>query len=185
MDCSTSGFAVLHHLLEFAQIHVHWIGDAIQPSHPLLPPSLPALILSQRWLPKSHLFASCGQSIGASASAAVLPMNIQGWFPLGTLVAAQAAKKGGGHLAALSWPNLWLSCCVGLFKGTLCNKSLVFWNWMIRTCKKFKLCGGVIQHKTKPNQAPSVWHREVSILKACFPSTVAFYQEVCGIFFFF
>ena len=56
---------------------------------------------------------------------------------------------------------------------------------MIRTCNQFKLCGGVIQHKTKPNQAPSVWHREVSILKACFPSTVAFYQEVCGIFFFF
>ena len=35
---------------------------------------------------------------------------------------AQAAKKGGGHLAALSWPNLCLSCCVGLFKGTLCTK---------------------------------------------------------------
>ena len=34
-------------------------------------------------------------------------------------MAAQAAKKGGGHLAALSWPNLWLSCCVGLFKGPL------------------------------------------------------------------
>ena len=35
MDCSTPGFSVLHHLLEFAQVHVHWIGDAIQPSHPL------------------------------------------------------------------------------------------------------------------------------------------------------
>ena len=37
MDCSTPGFPVLHHLLEFAQIHVHWVGGAIQPSHPLLP----------------------------------------------------------------------------------------------------------------------------------------------------
>ena len=37
MDCSTPGFSVLHHLLEFAQVHVHWIGDAIQPSHPLSP----------------------------------------------------------------------------------------------------------------------------------------------------
>ena len=37
MDCSMPGFPVLHHLLEFAQIQVHWIGDAIQPFHPLLP----------------------------------------------------------------------------------------------------------------------------------------------------
>ena len=39
MDCSTPGFPVLHYLPEFAQIHVHWVGDAIQPSvlcHPLL-----------------------------------------------------------------------------------------------------------------------------------------------------
>ena len=41
MDCSTSmsGFPVLHHLVELAQTHVHRIGDAIQPSHPLLSPS--------------------------------------------------------------------------------------------------------------------------------------------------
>ena len=37
MDCSTPGFSVLHYLLEFAQTHVHGVGDAIQPSHPLLP----------------------------------------------------------------------------------------------------------------------------------------------------
>ena len=37
MDYSMPGFPVLHHLLEFAQIQVRWIGDAIQPSHPLLP----------------------------------------------------------------------------------------------------------------------------------------------------
>ena len=40
MDCSTPGFPVLHHLLEFAQTHVHRVGDAIQPSHPLLSPLL-------------------------------------------------------------------------------------------------------------------------------------------------
>ena len=39
MNCSTPGFPVLHYLLEFAQIHVHWVGDVIQPSHPLPPPS--------------------------------------------------------------------------------------------------------------------------------------------------
>ena len=43
MNCSTPGFPVLHYLLEFAQKHVHWISDAIQPSHPLLPPFPPAL----------------------------------------------------------------------------------------------------------------------------------------------
>ena len=41
------GFPVLHYLLKFAQTHVHWVDDAMQPSHPLLPPSPPALNLSQ------------------------------------------------------------------------------------------------------------------------------------------
>ena len=47
MDFSTPGFPVHFHLLELAQTHVHWVTDAIQPSHPLLSPSLPALNLSQ------------------------------------------------------------------------------------------------------------------------------------------
>ena len=47
MDCSTPGFPVNHQLLELAQTHVHWVGDAIQPSHPLLPSSPPAFNLSQ------------------------------------------------------------------------------------------------------------------------------------------
>ena len=75
MDYSTPGFPVLHYLLEFAQTHVHWVGDATQPSHPLLSPS-PTLSLSQQQ--RLFLFASSGQSIGPSASASVLPMNIQG-----------------------------------------------------------------------------------------------------------
>ena len=47
MDCSTLGFPVHHHLPEFAQTHVHRVGDAIQLSHPLSSPSPPALNLSQ------------------------------------------------------------------------------------------------------------------------------------------
>ena len=47
MDCSTPGFPVHHQLLEVAQIHVHWIGDVIQPSHPLSSPSSPAFNLAQ------------------------------------------------------------------------------------------------------------------------------------------
>ena len=47
MDCSTPGFPVYHQLLEFTQTHVHWVGDAIQPSHPLSSPSPPTFNLSQ------------------------------------------------------------------------------------------------------------------------------------------
>ena len=47
MDCSMPGFPDLHHLLDLAQIHVHWVSDTIQPSHPLLPLSPSALNLSQ------------------------------------------------------------------------------------------------------------------------------------------
>ena len=47
MDGSTPGFSVHHHLPEFAQTHVHWVSDAIQPSHPLSPPSPPTFNLSQ------------------------------------------------------------------------------------------------------------------------------------------
>ena len=89
MDCSMPGFPVHLQLLELAQTHVHWVGDDIQPSHPLSSPSPPAFNLSQcqglfQWVPMS--FSSSHQvakSIGASASASVLPMNIQDWFPLG------------------------------------------------------------------------------------------------------
>ena len=61
-DCSTPGSSVLHYLLEFAQIHVHRVNDAIQPSHPLSSPS-PALSLSQhqgffpQWVSSSHQVA--------------------------------------------------------------------------------------------------------------------------------
>ena len=46
-DCISPGFTVHHHLPEFAQTHFHWVSDAIQPFHPLLPPSPPALNFSQ------------------------------------------------------------------------------------------------------------------------------------------
>ena len=65
---------------EFAQTHVHWVCDAIQPSQP--PFSCPQSFLVLGSFPMSHLFTSGGQSMGASASASVLPMNIQDWFPL-------------------------------------------------------------------------------------------------------
>ena len=61
MDCSMPGFPVHHQLPEFTQTHVHWVGDAIQPSHPLSSPS-PAFNLSQhqglfQWVRSSHQVA--------------------------------------------------------------------------------------------------------------------------------
>ena len=83
INCSIPGFRVLHHLPELAQMHVHWVSGAIQPSHPLLSLSPPALYLSQhqglfnesvlhiRW-PKYQSFSF---SISPSN-------NIQDWSPL-------------------------------------------------------------------------------------------------------
>ena len=84
MDCSIPDLPVHHQLLEFTQTHVHWVGDAIQLSHPLSSPSPPAFSLSQlqclfKWVSSS----AGGRSIGLSASKSVLPMNTQDWFPLG------------------------------------------------------------------------------------------------------
>ena len=136
MGCSIPDLPVHHQLLELAQTHVHWVGDTIQPSHPLSSPSPPALSLSQhQWVSEvaqscltlcdlmdcslstrllplwdspgkstgvgchlsfqmSQFFASGGQSIGVSASASVLPINIQGWFPLGWTGLISSQSKG-------------------------------------------------------------------------------------------
>ena len=67
MDCSNPGFPVHYQLPEHAQTHVHWVSDAIQPSHPLLFPSSLAFNLSQhQGLFQQHQgpFTSGGQSIG-------------------------------------------------------------------------------------------------------------------------
>ena len=76
---------------QFAQTHVHWFGDAIQPSCPLLCPSPPGLqsfpasgpFLMSWLLASGSLHLQYVPSTGASPSASVLPTNIQGWFPLG------------------------------------------------------------------------------------------------------
>ena len=87
MNHNTPGLPVHHQLLEFTQTHIHWVCDAIQPSHPLSSPSSPAFNLSyNQGLFLSHFFTSGGQRIGASTSASVLPINIQDRFPLGLTV---------------------------------------------------------------------------------------------------
>ena len=79
MDCSTPGLPVHHQCLEFTYTHVHWVGDAIQPSHPLLSPSPPTFKLFQhqglfKWVSSSHQVAK------------VLEFQLQQWiFTIGFL----------------------------------------------------------------------------------------------------
>ena len=83
---STPGLPVHHKLPEYTQTHAHRVSDAIQPSHPLPPPSPFAFSLSQR----QGVF----QWVGTSASATVLPMNVQGWLPLGWTGLISLLSKG-------------------------------------------------------------------------------------------
>ena len=95
MNRSMPGLPVHHQVPEFTQAHVHWVGDAIQPSHIVIPfssclQSFPASGSFQM----SQLFSSGGQSIGVLASASVLPMNTQDWSPLGWTSWISLQSKG-------------------------------------------------------------------------------------------
>ena len=95
MDSTMPGFPVLYYLLEVPQTHVHWITDAIQPSHHLIPFSSCLLSFpASGSFPMSQFFASGDQSIGASASASVFPKYIQDWFPLGLTGWISLQSKG-------------------------------------------------------------------------------------------
>ena len=79
MNCSTPGLPVHHQLPEFTQTHVHWVSDAIQPSHPLSSPfsSCPQSLSASESFPMSQLFTWGGQSTGVSALASFLPKKSQ------------------------------------------------------------------------------------------------------------
>ena len=118
MECSMPGFLVLHYLPEFTQTHVHWVDDAsnyltLYCPLLLLPPIFPSirvfsndLALSIRW----SKYWSC-------SLASVLPMNIQGWFPLGSPSLISLLSKGLSrvfssttiwkHLFFGTQPSLW------------------------------------------------------------------------------
>ena len=85
MNCNTLGFPVLDHLPEFAQTHVHWVSDPNPTMSFSVSPfsSCPQSFPASGSFPMSRLLASGDLTIRASALASVLPMNIQGWFPLG------------------------------------------------------------------------------------------------------
>ena len=103
MDCSTPVFPVHHQLSELAQTHVHGVGDAIQPSHPVVPfssclQSFPA----SGYFPMSQFSTSGGKIIAISSSASVLPMKFQAWFPLRLTGLISLQFKG------LSWSDSYM-----------------------------------------------------------------------------
>ena len=95
MNCRTPGFPILHYPLEFAQTHVHWVSDTIQPFHPLLPSSPSALNLSQhqglfQWVSSSHQMAKVPEFQLQHQSF----QWMQGWFPLGLTGLISLLSKG-------------------------------------------------------------------------------------------
>ena len=103
------GFLVHHRLPELAQTHVYLVSDAIQTSHPLSSPSPPAFNLSQhqglfQWVSSSHQVAK----VLESASASVLPMDIQDSFPLGLTgwISLQSKRLSRVFSNTTWWPLL-------------------------------------------------------------------------------
>ena len=91
VDCSTPGFPVLHYLLEFAQAHVYWVSDAVQPSYPLLPASVALSLSNIRVFPKESLLC-IRQPKYWSFSFSISPSN--DWFPLGWIGWISLHSKG-------------------------------------------------------------------------------------------
>ena len=111
MDCSMPGFPVHHQLPELAQTHVHWAGDAIQPSHLLLSPSPPVFNLSQHeGLSNESVFCIKWPKYWSFTLASAIPMDNQGWFPLGLT-------------GLISLQSKWLS---SVFSNTMVQKHQFF-----------------------------------------------------------
>ena len=123
MDCSTPGLPVLHRLVELAQTHVHWLSDAIQQSHPLLSHLCLQSFPASGSFPMNQFFTSAGQSI--STSATVLPMNIQGWSPLGLTALSSLQSKGLSGL--FSSTTIWKHQFFGTQPSLWSNSHMCTW----------------------------------------------------------
>ena len=130
-DCSMPGFPVHHQLLEPTQTHVHHVGDAIQPSHPLSPfSSRLQSFPGSGFFPMCQLFPSDGQSTGVSASASVLPMNIQDWFPLGWTVGSPCNPRDSQASSPTPQFNSINSLVLSFLQGT----QQWFWSPQNKVC---------------------------------------------------
>ena len=125
MDCSTLGFPVLHYLPEFVQNSCpssHWGHPAISSSVAPFSSCLHSFPASGSFQ-VSQFFASGGQRIGVSASASVLLMNIQDWFPLGWTGFISLQSKGLWRASSTILKHPFFQCS-SLFYGpvlTVCN----------------------------------------------------------------
>ena len=144
MDCNTPGLPVHHQLQEFTQTHLHWAGDAIQPSHPLSCPSPPAFNLSQhqglfKWVSSSHQVANIGVSASASNEYSGLISFRMDWLDLlavqetlKSLLQQHSSKHqflGSAFLTVhLSHPYMTTGKTIGLTRWTFIGKvmSLLF-----------------------------------------------------------
>ena len=137
MVCSTPGFPVLHYLPEFARTHVHWVEDAIQPSHPLSPSS--TLNLSQhqglfQWVGSSNQGAKV---FGHSVLTSVLPMNIQGWFPLGSTSLITLLYKGCSRVFSSTTGKSINSSPISLLYGPTLASIHDYWKTIALTRQTF------------------------------------------------
>ena len=150
MACSMPGFPVLHCLLELAKTYVHWVNDAIQSSHLLLPPSPPALNPSQH----QGLFQQLG-SLHPVAKVLELQFSTRpsneysGWFPLEIAGLVSLLSKGLSrvfssttvqkHQFFSSQPSLWSNSCIHTW---LLEKPQfwLYWPLLTKWCLCFLIC---------------------------------------------
>ena len=139
MDCSLLGSCVLHYLLEFAQICplCRWcsliISSSVVPFSFCLQ-SFPASGSFPQWI---GLFASLGHSTGASATASVLPMNIQDWFPLGLTALISLQSKGQESSPAPQFESISSSALSFLYGPTLMS---IYDYWKKHSLDYMDLC---------------------------------------------
>ena len=153
MDCSTPGLPVLHHLSQFTQTHVHWVGDAIQPSHPLLPLLLlPSVFLSIRVFSSESALRIRWPKY-CSFSFSIIPSNEylglisfrMDWFYLliiqGTLksllqhhsLKASILQHSAFFMVQLSHPYMTTGKTIALTIGTFAGKVMsLFFNMLFR-----------------------------------------------------
>ena len=138
VDCSLLGSCVLHYLLEFAQICplCQWcsliISSSVVPFSFCLQ-SFPASGSFPQWI---GLFASLGHSTGASATASVLPKNIQDWFPLGLTALISLQSKGQESSPAPQFESI-NSSALSLLYGPIPISIHDYWNTIALTIQIF------------------------------------------------
>ena len=164
MNCSSPGFPVLHYHPEFVQTHVHWVSNAIQPPHPLSSPSPLALNLSQHQSLFQQVFSK------ASASASVLPMNIQGWLPLGLtgfdLPAVQGIFKSllQHHSSKAS-----ILHCSAFFMVQLSHPFITIWKTLALTIWTFVSKATITQFSKKKKKSAQLIHAKLQPERSYYP----------------